>query len=150
MSRESAFVDHTTNCIDANILGSANIIPTTSLCIENGKSVWVLYVDATCINYDGNVFDAVLLAMVAALRNSKRHSIIGYPGTHLVSNYRCEFIARLPKAVFNEETGQTICTRKSMLPLDVTKIPISASFGIFDSYVIFSVRRSCSGVDHLL
>ena len=31
----------------------------------------MLYVDATCINYDGNAFDAALLAMVAALRNSK-------------------------------------------------------------------------------
>lgn len=42
-----------------------------SLCIEPGKSVWVLYVDAICINYDGNAFDATLLAMVAALRDSK-------------------------------------------------------------------------------
>lgn len=32
--------------------------------------MWVLYVDATCINYDGNAFDATLLAMVAALKNS--------------------------------------------------------------------------------
>jgi exosome complex component RRP43 len=30
----------------------------------------VLYVDATCINYDGNAFDAALIAMVAALKNS--------------------------------------------------------------------------------
>lgn len=29
--------------------------------------------DAVCINYDGNAFDATLLAMVAALKNSKFH-----------------------------------------------------------------------------
>ena len=43
---------------------------TKSLVIEQGKAVWVLYVDATCINYDGNVLDATLIAMVAALQNS--------------------------------------------------------------------------------
>ena len=48
----------------------SNILPLSSLCIHRGKSVWVLYVDATCINYDGNAFDATLLAMVAALKNS--------------------------------------------------------------------------------
>jgi exosome complex component RRP43 len=48
----------------------SNFLPLTTLSIEQGKSVWVLYVDATCINYDGNVFDATLLAMTAALRNS--------------------------------------------------------------------------------
>lgn len=44
-----------------------------TLCIHPGKAAWVLYVDATCINYDGNVFDAALLAMVAALKNSTYH-----------------------------------------------------------------------------
>jgi exosome complex RNA-binding protein Rrp42 (RNase PH superfamily) len=47
----------------------SGIIPLSSLCIHPGKSVWVLYVDATCINYDGNAFDATLIAMVAALKN---------------------------------------------------------------------------------
>ena len=51
------------------MLSSSNILPIKSLCIQPGKFVWVLYVDATCINYNGNVFDATLLAMVAALKN---------------------------------------------------------------------------------
>jgi exosome complex RNA-binding protein Rrp42 (RNase PH superfamily) len=49
---------------------SASVIPLSSLVIEPDKAAWVLYIDATCINYDGNVFDAALIAMVAALRNS--------------------------------------------------------------------------------
>ena len=49
----------------------SGVVSTSSLCIEPGKAAWVLYVDATCINYDGNAFDAALLAMVAALRNSE-------------------------------------------------------------------------------
>lgn len=48
----------------------SGVLSTSSLCIERGKSVWVLYIDATCINYDGNAFDATLIAMVAALKNS--------------------------------------------------------------------------------
>ena len=54
---------------------SSEVLPTTSLCIHPGKSVWVLYIDATCLNYDGNAFDAALLAMIAALKNSKRTCI---------------------------------------------------------------------------
>ncbi|KAH8096594.1 ribosomal protein S5 domain 2-type protein [Cristinia sonorae] len=92
------------------VLVASNIIPTTSLCIKSGKSAWVLYVDATCINYDGNVFDAALLAMVSALKNT-----------------------RLPQATYNEETERTTCTRKTMVPLDIAGIPISSSFGIFDA-----------------
>ncbi|RDB19987.1 Exosome complex component RRP43 [Hypsizygus marmoreus] len=90
----------------------SNILPLTSLCIHPGKAAWVLYVDATCINYDGNVFDAALLAMVAALKNTT-----------------------LPKATFDEETGRTTCSssRKFRTPLGITRTPIAMSFGVFDS-----------------
>lgn len=32
------------------------------------KCVWYLHVDVYCLNYDGNVIDASLLAIMAALR----------------------------------------------------------------------------------
>jgi exosome complex component RRP43 len=51
-------------------VGRSGALELRSLCIHPGKAVWVLYVDATCINYDGNAFDATLMAMVAALKNS--------------------------------------------------------------------------------
>ncbi|KAI0722545.1 ribosomal protein S5 domain 2-like protein [Earliella scabrosa] len=91
------------------VLVSSGVVSTSSLCIEPGKAAWVLYVDATCINYDGNAFDATLLAMVAALRNT-----------------------RLPKATYDEDRQQTICTRKVMEPLQIGRLPTSYSFGIFD------------------
>lgn len=91
-------------------LTSSGMLPRDSLCIERGKAVWTLYVDATCINYDGNVFDAALIAMVAALRNTS-----------------------LPKASYSEETGRTTCSRKEPQPLAIQKFPTSFSFGIFDS-----------------
>ncbi|KAI0371452.1 ribosomal protein S5 domain 2-like protein [Pilatotrama ljubarskyi] len=92
-----------------DVLVSSCVVSTTSLCIEPGKAAWVLYVDATCINYDGNAFDATLLAMVAALKNTT-----------------------LPKATYNEETKRTICSRKIREPLQIGRLPTSFSFGIFD------------------
>ncbi|KAJ3553658.1 hypothetical protein NM688_g3493 [Phlebia brevispora] len=97
------------------ILLSSGVISTSSLCIEAGKAVWVLYVDATCINYDGNALDATLIAMVSALQNT-----------------------RLPKATYNEETGRTTCTRKAMIPLQINRLPLATSFGVFDSAKILA------------
>lgn len=34
--------------------------------------------DCTCINYDGNAFDAALLAMLGALRNSEFNMLDEY------------------------------------------------------------------------
>ncbi|KAH7929016.1 ribosomal protein S5 domain 2-like protein [Leucogyrophana mollusca] len=94
------------------VLISSGILSLPSLCIQPGRAVWTLYVDATCINYDGNVFDATLLAMVAALKN-----------------------VTLPKASFDEETGRTTCSRKTRAPLQLqlSRAPYSASFGIVDA-----------------
>ena len=41
-------------------------------------------------------------------------------------------IARLPKATYDEDRQQTICTRKVMEPLQIGRLPTSYSFGIFD------------------
>jgi len=50
------------------------MIPLQTLVIHSGKAVWTLYVDATCINYDGNLSDATLIAMVSALLNGEPQS----------------------------------------------------------------------------
>ena len=41
------------------------------LCIEEGKKVWMLFIDLHVIDYDGNLFDASNLAVMAALMNTK-------------------------------------------------------------------------------
>lgn len=48
---------------------SSNVLPLSSLVIEPGKAAWVVYLDLVCLNYDGGVLDAAVLAAVAALRN---------------------------------------------------------------------------------
>lgn len=92
------------------IINKCRMIDPESLCIQAGKAVWTIYVDAVCINFDGNAFDATLLAMCAALSNT-----------------------RLPKATWNEDRQTTLCSRQDRASLNITKIPISATFGIFDS-----------------
>lgn len=59
-------------CVYLHHAYRTSTISLEDLCIQPGKAAWVLYVDATCINYDGNVFDATLIAMVAALKNGAR------------------------------------------------------------------------------
>lgn len=46
-------------------------MPPKSLIIAPGKAAWVIYIDVVCINYDGNAYDAAVLAVMAALRNSE-------------------------------------------------------------------------------
>ncbi|KAI9451484.1 ribosomal protein S5 domain 2-type protein [Russula earlei] len=99
----------------ASTLTAAGILPLSELCIHPERAAWVLYVDATCISYDGNVFDAALIAMVAALKNTT-----------------------LPKATYNEETGLTTCTRKIRTPLPLRRLPASYSFGVFDGTTVLA------------
>ncbi|KAL4076856.1 ribosomal protein S5 domain 2-type protein [Scleroderma yunnanense] len=106
---------------------SAQLLPLTTLCIAPGRSVWCLYVDATCINYDGNVFDAALLAMVAALRNTT-----------------------LPDATYNEEAERTTCpsrTARHPLVLNEDKIVVGLSFGVVPTPSIPQGLDSAEGKD---
>lgn len=60
----------------AHLRYSSEVIPLSSLCIQRGKAVWVLYIDTTCINFDGNAFDAALIAILAALKNSEQFVVV--------------------------------------------------------------------------
>lgn len=61
----SSFLSHT----DISSARRSNIIPLSSLVIEPGKAVWVVYLDVVCLNYDGGILDAAVLAAVGALKN---------------------------------------------------------------------------------
>ncbi|KAF5391036.1 hypothetical protein D9757_003953 [Collybiopsis confluens] len=97
------------------LIGNA-LIPLSSLCISSGKAVWVLYVDATVINYDGNIFDAALITMICALKN-----------------------VSLPHAEYDPELDRTICTRPGSdssrpakkLAMEQAMLPMAFSFGVF-------------------
>ncbi|KAG1722690.1 ribosomal protein S5 domain 2-type protein [Suillus paluster] len=96
-------------------LVASGALSLDSLCIHPGKAVWTLYVDCTCINYDGNAFDAALVAMLGALRNTT-----------------------LPKATYDDETGRTTCSRKTRSPLLLNRNFASTSFGVLDKSHVLS------------
>ncbi|KAK9767902.1 hypothetical protein K7432_001882 [Basidiobolus ranarum] len=92
-----------------NLFHSCKIMPLEQLCIEKGKAVWVLYVDIVCLNYDGNIFDAALIAFIAALKNVK-----------------------LPKVTYSSEEGSVTATREEEIQLNLNHVLYPATFGIFD------------------
>ncbi|KAJ3394574.1 hypothetical protein HDU84_007748 [Entophlyctis sp. JEL0112] len=93
------------------IVQGNNVIDLESLCIEAGKAVWVVYADVVFLNYEGNAVDAALLALVAALKNTK-----------------------IPKAVYFDVEG---CVKTDSSAeceaLDVKRAPFGSTFGIFEA-----------------
>ncbi|KAF9292665.1 Exosome complex component RRP43 [Mortierella antarctica] len=51
------------------VLKESNVLDLKDLCIEEGKAVWSLWVDVVCVSYDGNIYDAALTSVMAALGN---------------------------------------------------------------------------------
>ncbi|KAG0600530.1 hypothetical protein M758_11G041500 [Ceratodon purpureus] len=51
----------------SNALSSSNFVNLQQLCIVPGKAAWIAYVDVYCLDADGSLLDAALLAAVAAL-----------------------------------------------------------------------------------
>lgn len=75
--------------------------------------VWTLYCDIVCLNDDGCVLDASVIATVAALKTVK-----------------------LPKVVFNVDTEECNVEEDTKNKLTVASLPISTSFMVFDEKVI--------------
>ncbi|PVU88255.1 hypothetical protein BB559_005653 [Furculomyces boomerangus] len=74
-----------------------SVFPLDQLLIEKGTAVWCLYADIVCLNYDGNIFDASIIALMLALKNGKYNTfkldIIYYK------------LVVLPKVCFDETSG---------------------------------------------
>ena len=91
------------------ILKSSACFDLKKLCIAKDKLVWVLYCDVVCINYDGGVLDAAVVAIMSALKNLTL-PVVAY-NTEL-SNYKVEHTNRY--RVF-----------------EVEEIPVCSSFILF-------------------
>lgn len=73
---------------------------------------WHLSVDMYCLDYCGNVFDAALIALVAALRD-----------------------CRLP-TVSRDLTGAYVASRARTVPLQFNFVPISTTFALIDEFIV--------------
>ncbi|RVE63950.1 hypothetical protein OJAV_G00141380 [Oryzias javanicus] len=54
-----------------DVIESSEMIKPEDLCIDRGKLCWVLYCDIMCLDYDGNILDACIIALLAALKNTR-------------------------------------------------------------------------------
>ena len=98
----------------ADIIQNSNIIDLKDLCITKELLVWTLYCDIVCLDSDGCVLDAALIALVSAL-----HTV------------------RLPVISFDKDTkiceiGENEC----LMPLKIKSIPVATSFAVFDQFII--------------
>ncbi|MDR2865955.1 MAG: exosome complex protein Rrp42 [Methanomassiliicoccaceae archaeon] len=48
----------------------SGMVDVDALCMKPGEEVWMCFIDIYALNYDGNLFDAMNLAAVAALRTA--------------------------------------------------------------------------------
>lgn len=97
----------------ADVIESSEVIKTEDLCIDKGKLCWVLYCDLMCLDYDGNLLDTCVLALVAALRN-----------------------ARLPQVTVDKDTLSPVVNLEKRCGLKVTKHPLGTSFTVFDESIV--------------
>lgn len=97
----------------SNILSSTGMLDLKELCIESGRAIWVLYVDIVCLNHDGNVLDAALLATVVALRN-----------------------LRLPQVEITDTEMVMVKEQEVKKMLSIQNYPVPLSFGLIDDYVL--------------
>lgn len=57
--------------IISDVITNSGCVDLKDLCIVKEKLVWVLYCDMYCLDYDGCVLDAAIMALIAALQSCK-------------------------------------------------------------------------------
>ncbi|KAJ1988898.1 hypothetical protein H4R33_002270 [Dimargaris cristalligena] len=106
------------------LVRTGHLLDLEQLCIVEGAAVWTLYVDITCLAFDGNILDAALLALTTALQNTK-----------------------LPRATFHEETSlitveptspSTQSADSATVALTVARPLFAASFACLPDGVILA------------
>ncbi|TRY90950.1 hypothetical protein DNTS_022187 [Danionella cerebrum] len=96
----------------ADLIQSSDLINLEDLCIENAKLCWVLYCDMMCLDYDGNLLDSCIIALLAALKN-----------------------AQLPNVTLNKETDLAEVDDQKK-HLKINRHPVGSSFAVFDDSII--------------
>ncbi|XP_066506489.1 exosome complex component RRP43 isoform X4 [Hoplias malabaricus] len=93
----------------ADVIDGSKIIKKEELCIEKSKLCWVLYCDIICLDYDGNLLDACVITLLAALKN-----------------------IQLPTVTINKETDLADVDIQHKRHLHINKQPVASTFAVFD------------------
>ncbi len=103
----------------SKVVNSSGMIDLTQLGITEGSAVWVLYADLVCVDYDGNLNDACLLALVHALAD------VQLPQTQIGPDNQVYIVdtARAPPK-----------------PLSLAGFPYPLTFAIIDEFLLVDPR----------
>lgn len=99
----------------ADTITNSEMIDVEDLCILEGKLVWCLYIDLICLNYDGNIVDASMIALLGAIRNTRLYEI-----------------------TINEETNSPEPSEKTEIPLKIKEQPVASTFVVFDHSIVIA------------
>eukprot|EP01116_Phalansterium_solitarium_P009255 TRINITY_DN23328_c0_g1_i1.p3 TRINITY_DN23328_c0_g1~~TRINITY_DN23328_c0_g1_i1.p3 ORF type:complete len:283 (+),score=87.97 TRINITY_DN23328_c0_g1_i1:1429-2277(+) len=99
------FTDELATRLERLLLGGRSALDLRSLSIIAGKLCWRLYVDVIVIDFDGNLFDAIVIAARAALYNTA-----------------------IPKVEVDEENMEfELCDDTDGTRLDVSRLPVAVT-----------------------
>lgn len=92
---------------------NSGLLKVQDLCLLEGKYVWSIYVDLSCLNFAGNILDVCIKALVAALQN------VQVPAVKIVQNED------------NDEVGIQVDLTGQKSRLKLGPIPTSCTLGAF-------------------
>ncbi|RZC35923.1 exosome complex component RRP43, partial [Asbolus verrucosus] len=97
----------------ADILKNSECLDLKSLCIFPDKLAWCLYADLICLDLDGSLIDACMIALIAALKS-----------------------VTLPAIEYDAALDNKQVNMKDRKPLSITNIPSSTTFVMFDDKIL--------------
>ena len=103
----------------SEVIMNSKVLPLEKLCIAEGKWVWTVYVDLTCFNYAGNILDASIKALTAALRDLK------VPKVEIV-----------PSEEDLEDNDDIAVDVEKRTGLELGPMPVSCTVAIFDDSLL--------------
>lgn len=107
------------------------IIDPKELCVFKGELVWVFHIDVLCLNYDGGLWDAAVIAIYMALKT-----------------------ILLPKLEFCMEKHNFTINENLKEPLNIKDCPISTTFGVFEEIILadpsLKEERYCRSLFNIL
>ena len=103
-----------------------------TLCIKKSKWAWVLHCDLLCINLDGGLLDACVMALIAALKNCNLHLNI-LETFILIQSF---LTVKLPVVSYDEETSKLISITDAKMSFGGIKQPVTSTFSLFEKYVV--------------
>ena len=112
------------------VLHNSGFINLEDLCILEGKFVWVLYIDLTCLNYGGNILDVSVKAMISALKNVK------VPHVDLIHNMNENNDELLATDNGIQEKVELKIDGENKQPLNLGNFPISNTICLFDENLL--------------